>query len=470
MKKMYLLVVIVFTLAFTACSDDDNSSAVTTTQVAFVNQTINISQVETTVNVVFSTATTASGIVILNVEPTDVTYGTDFTTSPEVSESLLSLPFEQGVTSVSFTFNKLTEAIEGEEKNVKFTILSIEGITVDVPTNTNYTQLNFNEVAITNNIVSPNIGGNTFPNNVYIDLSSGQVVEVIRTSWELGFYSGSDFRVVMNPAINKFAIKQLTTTNIDEVQAEDTSVTTGDYDPAGAAYIDHPYGNLSGTAIAEVSATDEDNKVYLVNLGQTISSTPATGTSAALTGDSRGWKKIRILRSGNDYKIQFADIDATTHSEVTISKDSNYNFTFFDLVNGTIVSAEPQQDKWDLNLGTFMNYTQYNGQDISYFYSDFVTTNTLAGTRTYEVLTSDYSYDDFILTNVDTANLSTQVDQDRRVIGANWRGTYPSPAVKTDRFYVVQDIAGNIYKLKFTAMLNSSSERGNITFEYEKLN
>ncbi|MGC4039255.1 MAG: HmuY family protein [Flavobacterium sp.] len=475
MKKNVFLFLSAVAAVFYGCSSDDNGTE-TAIQTAFVNQSVNLSASDTNVPIAFSSPTTAAGTITVTLEPTNVVYGTDFTTNPAASGGIISIPFSEGASSVSLTFTKLIDAIEGQTKNVKFTISAVSLSNVEIPAATNFTQLNFNETAISQNTTIAENGGNTIPNQVYVDLSSGSENAVPRTSWELGFYSGSEFRVVLNPAVNKLAVKQLATSNIDEVQVADPAVTTGNYEASGAGYIDNPYGNLTisatnltATAIAEVSATDADNKVYLVNLGQTVSSTPATGTSAALTGTDRGWKKIRILRSGNDYKLQYANIDATTHTEVTISKNAAYNHTFFSLVNGAAVSAEPQKDKWDITLTPFMNYTPYNGQNVSYYFGDVVLTNSLAGTKAYEVFTSAFTYDSFTAANVVASNFETSAAADRRAIGANWRSTVPL-AVKTDRFYVIKDVAGNLYKLKFTSLLSSASERGTTTFEYAKLN
>jgi len=475
MKKNVILFLTAVAAAFYGCSSDENGTE-TAIQAAFVNQSMNLSASDTNVPIAFSSPAASSGTVMVTLEPTNVTYGTDFITNPAATGATISIPFSEGANGVSFTFTKLVDAIEGQTKNVKFTISTVSLANAEIPVATNYSQLNFNETAITVNTTIAENGGNTIPNQVYVDLSSGTINAVPRTSWELGFYSGSEYKVVLNSAVNKLAVKQLATTNIDEVQVADPNVTTGNYDPSGAGYIDNPYGNLStssanttATAIAEVSATDADNKVYLVNLGQTVSETPASGTSTALTGTDRGWKKIRILRSGNDYKLQFANIDATTHTEVIISKNSAYNHTFFSLVNGVTVSAEPQKDKWDITLTPFMNYTPYNGQNVSYYFGDVVISNSLAGTRAYEVLTSAFSYENFTLTNIVNSNFETTTAADRRVIGANWRTTVPL-AVKTDRFYIIKDVAGNIYKLKFNSILSASGERGTTTFEYAKLN
>lgn len=470
MKKNVLFILSFVLIAFTACDSDDNGTIAESIAVAFVNQSVNVNTVETTVNIVFSTPTTTAGTVVLNVVATDLVYGTDFTTNPAVENNTITVPFQTGVTSATFSFTKLADALEGEVKNVKFTIASVSINAVGIPVATNSTQLNFNETAIVTNSLSSENGGNKVPNQVYIDLSSGATTNVVRTSWDFGFYSGSEFRVVSNGAINKFAVKQLNTTNIDEVQAEDANVTTGNYDPTNLAYVDAPYGNLSGTAIAEISSNDADNKVYLVNLGHKISSVPGTGTGVALTGDERGWKKIRVLRSGNDYKLQYADINATTHSEIIISKNAAFNFTFFSFDTAGIVQAEPQKEKWDLNITTFTSETFYQSGESAgaYYFPDFAVTNTKAGTKAIQVLISDVTYENYALSNATAANFESELAKDQRAIGSNWRATYPL-GLKTDRFYVIKDVAGNFYKLKFTAMQNTDGERGHVSFEYKLL-
>lgn len=323
-------------------------------------------------------------------------------------------------------------------------------------------------------VVQPRTGGSTLPNQVYIDLSTIVQTEVIRTSWDLGFYSGTDFRVILNGSINKMAAKQLNTTNIDEVQIADETVTTGNFqDPNSGKYIDQPSGDINGTLIAPISVNDADNKVYLVNLGQEISDTPAEAFKVNMTGKSRGWKKIRILRSGNDYKLQYADLEATTHQEVIISKAATFNFSFFSFKTNTTVSVEPQKEKWDLNFTTFTNLIPYPGQEytISYFYPEFAIINSRAGVTAYQVLIAEGgSFDAFALANVDKARFETAEAKDQRAIGPNWRVTTTNPpSVYDDRFFVLKDAEGNIYKIKFISFYTPAGERGNVTFQYELL-
>ena len=468
MKKNALLILSLLTVVFSGCSDDDT----TTTEafaVAFANPATNITSDETTFSVNFSRAATTNGTVTLDVLANDVTYGTDFTTNPIVADGTIVVPFQTGDVAASIIFTKLTDANEGEVKNVKFTIASVSIDAVIAPS-TSATTLNYNETAIESNTLVSNNGGNTVPNQVYIDLSSGLSTEILKTSWDLGFYSGNEFRVTINGAINKLSVKQLNTTNIDEVQSEDPNVTTGNYEASNMAYVDAPYGNLSGTAIAAISENDADNKVYLVNMGTNISDAPGTGTGIALNGNARGWKKIRILRSGSNYKLQIADLAATTHTEIIIQKTPTHNFTFFSLVSNTVVSAEPQKDKWDINLTTFTGETFYGSGESAgaYYFPDYAITNTKAGTRAIQILVSDVSYESFTMANINSGDFQNNTAADQQAIGGNWRATYPLQ-LKTDRFFVIKDVAGNYYKLKFLSMLDAQSQRGKITFEYSLL-
>lgn len=327
-------------------------------------------------------------------------------------------------------------------------------------------------------VVQPTVGGANQPNQVYLDLSSEEFTAVNRASWDFGFSTGADFRVVINGSL-KMAVKKLETSDITLTQVSDDEVAVGaGTNPSSNGYCDNPTGILAGngngigTAIAEISANDADNKVYLVNLGFAVSTTTPTVGSVSIDGDARGWKKVRILRNGNGYKIQYADLSSATFQEKTISKNDDYNFTFFSLTTGTTVQVEPKKDKWDLNFTTFTNYVNF-GTEVTYGYSDFIVSNMKGGTKVYQVLVANGgTYENFTLANVVENNFTVSAT-DQRIIGSNWRnGGGPSslPSVRTDRFYVIKDVVGNYYKIRFLAMTNDAGVRGNPVVEYAILN
>ncbi|MDR6762593.1 hypothetical protein J2Y38_002804 [Flavobacterium sp. 2755] len=466
MKKNFILILSFVLLAIGACSSDDEVAQANA--VAFASTSLNLTAESTPIEIKFASPTASAGSLTLTVTETAVANGTDFSTTPAVAASTVVVPFEKNVSSVSFTFKKLKEAIEGEVKNVVFTIKSI---TINSVISENKSiQVNFNETASLGNALAPGVGGPTQPNQVFVDLSSGKMTAVPRVSWDLGFASGTDFRVIINHTV-RMSAKQTTSVNIDEVQAEDATMLVNG--SGSTTQVDDPAGDITKTAIASISATDSDNKVYVINMGSNPGTiAPEIGKEGTGTGPSRGWKKVRILRSGNDYKVQYADIAATTHEEIIVSKNVAFNFTFLSLLDKKTVSVEPQKTLWDISFTSFTNTTSFGTGLVPYNFADFVLNNVKGGAKAYQVLTTAFTYDAFTLANVD----NTKFTDDQRNIGSNWRGTTGGTdangnpvslfVAKTDRFFVVKDPAGNVYKVRFTAGVNAAGERGNPTFQY----
>lgn len=330
------------------------------------------------------------------------------------------------------------------------------------------------DVVIEGATVSPEVGGPNQPNQVYVDLSSNTSKAVKRDSWDLGFYAGSEFRVILNGSIYMAAAK-LSATDIDAVTSSSPEVVelqpkvaVGTFEAASSAYIDAPTGELSQTAISEISASDVENQVYLLNLGDKVGTQkPATG-STEVSGESRGWMKVRILRKDNQYVLQYADLDATSHKEVTISKNEAYHFTFFSFDSEKVVNVEPEKKNWDLNFTVFSNIIPGNG---AYGYSDFVVNNTKSNVHAYLIngeADEAINYDNFKRMDVD----ASQFNEDQRSIGSTWRkggGPDTLPSLNENLFYVVKDTEGNLYKLKFLAMTNEAGERGYPKFVYALL-
>lgn len=321
--------------------------------------------------------------------------------------------------------------------------------------------------------ISPELGGPNEQNQVYVDLSTNTTTSIKRDSWDLGFYSGDDFRVTINGAI-AMATAQLSTANIDAITSVDEEVkdlqAKAVVGSAGSnIYVDSPDGNIKETAMNEVSINDSENKVYLVNLGFNVGTdVPATG-SIDISGDPRGWKKVRVLRRGDKYVLQYADLDATTHVEKVIPKKNGFNFTFFSFDKEAVVDVEPEKTDWDLNFTVSNKVLDFGGGVLgAYSFSDFVTSNTKSNVGIYMINTDEekeLSYDAFNLSNVVEANF---VYNDQNIIGSSWRNVF-SKKVKSNLFYIVNDTDGNIYKLQFLALLNEAGERGSPEFVYSLL-
>lgn len=300
-------------------------------------------------------------------------------------------------------------------------------------------------------------GGANAINSVFIDFSTDKQDSVLRSSWDLGFYTGNDFRVILNNTTSAGA-KITGKTDLAQVTAADTvgltlSVNQASPEPADLAFFDDASGNISQTVIPAISVSDADNKVVILNRG--------TGGGIA----ARPWIKLRVLRNGSGYSVQYAGISETTFKTVNVSKDAEYNFTFLSLTTGSTVAVEPKKSNWDLVWTYSVFKTSFGAGDVPYNFSDLVAINSLSGVQAAEVLTTTVSYVDYKETNIATTTFSNN----RWAVGSNWRVSSPTGAgVKTDRFYVIKDAAGNTYKLKFISFhASDGGVRGYPVIEYK---
>jgi len=282
---------------------------------------------------------------------------------------------------------------------------------------------------------------------------------VLRTNWDLGFYSDAgDFRVILNSSSAMMA-KQIAKNDLNSVTAADTVGFGNEMtfsgtapNPATLPYIDYPSGDLAKTAIATISATASDNKVYIINRGSGV------GTPAP----ARGWKKVRIIRNANGgYTLQHADITATSFSSIDVPKDAAYFFKYISFENG-LLPVEPEKKKWDIAWTYFTNIFGSGPSEAPFLFQDMILQN--RNVEVAKVMTSVKTYEAFA--EADIAGLTFSSSQ--IAIGADWRsggGPSSGPAVRTDRYYIIKDGNNNYYKLKFTA-LTDAGVRGYPSIEY----
>lgn len=323
-------------------------------------------------------------------------------------------------------------------------------------------------------IVVPPSGGSTltlsgktaesnYANIVYADLSTDKSTSVNRKSWALGFYNGADFKVVLNQSfqalaqvVNKTDINAVTLNDAKASMVYNMSLQASPPLVNAVSLVDSYNGSLNRTAISAVSATDAENKVYILGLNGTYT--------------EPNLYKVRVLRNGTTgYTLQYAKVQETTFKTVSISKNADFNLSFVSLGNnndGVVVNAEPKKAEWDFHW-SFSTYRSLASDSESnpYFYQDFITTNNLGGVSALQFEeTASITYTNF--TEANLAGLTFLTSRD--VIGSNWRVTTGTGIIKK-YFYLIKDSAGNIYKLRFVSMGVGSDggERGKPVIEYK---
>lgn len=473
MKALRFCLILAFAcLTVVGCSKDDDVIKTNDFVVAFKNPSQSFSDSTATLEVpiIFSTKAPSDGHIEITYQ-SSLTYGSDqdYVTSPAANQGVISLPVTKGTTKTSFSISKIA-AITAENPVVNFSIVGVElgGANAFTQGNTSI-KISFTDTAVLGGTMQPEVGGPNEPNQVYISLSNQQATAVRRDKWDLGFYSGDQFRVKLNGSMYLFAAP-LSTTNIDAVTASDVQQLKPKMDflvKGSDAYVDAPSGDLNGTAIQAISATPAENPVYLLKLGNEISTTTPTTGSVELAGESRGFIKIRILREGGNYILQYAELNATTHKEVIIPKAAGFNFSFFSFKTESVVQVQPAVNNWDLNFTVKTETLDLpSGGRSAYGFSDYVSTNTLGGVEAYMVSGDEIAYTDFSKTSID----ESQFTLDQRTIGNSWRKVIPpNKKLYDNRYYIIKDAKGNLYKLKFTAFLNPEGVRGYPEFKYELL-
>jgi hypothetical protein len=410
-----------------------------------------------TVKLILSRNTDKDIPVTINLTPKGVVYGTDFTTTPAATAGVINVTIPSGNNEASITITKVPGTLFDGDETITFAINS-SAAPVLIGTDKQFT-LNFSELVSTSSAYTVNGGGVTYPNKVFIDLSANRQTGILRTNWDLGFYTDpSDFRVILNSSVGMMA-KQIAKNDLAAVTAADTIGFSADvaYSQANPtvsqlAYIDYPDGDLTKTAIASTSATATDNKVYIVN----------RGSGAGVPAPARGWKKIRIIRNAaGGYTLQHADIASATFTSVDIPKDAAYFFKYVSFETG-VVPVEPEKKKWDIAWTYFGNVTNFGTGEVPYMFQDIILQN--RNVSVARVLTSATTYETFNESNLAALIFSSV----QTTIGADWRsggGPTTSPAVRTDRFYIIKDGDNNYYKLRFTS-LTEGGIRGFPAIEY----
>lgn len=439
-----------FILVMGACKKSDPALPDNVLNFSASTQGLATADASVDVTISLSRTTTVAVPIVIDLQGTGLTYGTEFTTEPAAVNNVLNLTIPAGASSTTVKVIKKAGIFLNGNESLGFEVKSA-GSSI-VLGSTNKLKLSFSAITSTGSelILQGGAGGAAAINSVYVDLSANAQTSVARNSWDLGFYAGADFRVIINNA-NAASVVAINKTDINTVTAADVTLANLQLGlgTGTLSIIDDVTGDITKTAMPEVSATDANNKVYVIS---------RAGGSGVMPVAADLYK-IRVLRTATGYSLQYAKLNATTFNTVAIDKNAANNFNFISLENGAAVNVEPAKDRWDF----VWTYSIYFSGTIPYAFSDLVFTNHLGGTQVAEVMTSTVAYSAYAESNIATTTFSAS----RNTISSNWRATQGTIGAKTDRFYVVKDSGGNVYKLKFVNFTTQDGgNRGYPKIEY----
>jgi hypothetical protein len=451
--------IVFLALVINACSDDDPPLPANEADFDATVLGLEDGQDEVEIKLNLSRAVDVATDFTVSFVTTGVQYGTHFTTSPAATDGKLTVSVPAASSTASFKVLRKSDVFLEGDASIVFTVgtTSPSAVVGEKSTATvSFSPIVSEGQQMTLNGIISNESGAVAGNSVFVDFSSNVQTSVARASWDLGFYSGDEFRVIIN---------NTTAASVIAVEATDLTAVTEKTETGGLALgqgqgtfdiIDDLLGDINNTAIDEIKADDGENKVYIIN---------RVGGSGKVDLPEN-LIKLRVLRNGAGYKLQYAALNSNDIKEVQVTKSATHDFAYVSFTTGAVVEVAPAREKWDMEW----TYSVYKTQGIPYAFSDLVFINGRGGVSAIEVMEADMPYKD--LTATDAVKL--KFDSQRDVIGANWRVTSTPPGstesigVRTNRYYVVKDANDNIYKLRFINFHQlDGGTRGKPLIEYE---
>lgn len=296
--------------------------------------------------------------------------------------------------------------------------------------------------------------GNSYDNQVYVDLETGTQTVVPYRSYDLAFEaSANGFRIYLNTGKLMFVLN----TGSTDITTADTTGGTWKTDP------DHLYDDSTAFGDWKDVTGNSLNKVYVIDRGRTEH-----------FGAAR-WRKMQVLSvNATEYKIKFSAMNNTGVTEFTIPKDNNYSLIYFSFENnGKMVTVAPQKNLWDLVFTKFTHtyYTEPVNSPYRYYIVTGALLNRWAGCTNLIMQQDSTPY--FMpfesVSGQDMINLP--FDNRAAVIGFDWK-LYDfnlGYIIYNDRYYLLYDTSGFYYKIRFLDFYDSIGNKGACSFEYQRL-
>lgn len=284
---------------------------------------------------------------------------------------------------------------------------------------------------------------------LFYDIGTNQfIASAHRESWDLAFQCGTaDYHVFMNSS-KLMAVYKTSSTDFNAVVSD-----------AGATWAyDNSNGDENLTAIGEWGTPNgtnvvSSNFVYIVDRG------------LSTTGSSLGKKKIQILGlTEGVYTVKMADLNGNNEQTLQIAKEPLYNYIFLSL-DGQKVIVEPPKADWDL---VFTQYTTVVYSSDSSIVENYSVNGILLNSYLVEGA-RDFtkSFENILFNDLSSYNFVPVRD----IIGYDWK-FYNFDTQKYEiyagRNFLVKDVEGYYYKVRFISFVNDQGVKGYPKFEFSR--
>jgi len=279
----------------------------------------------------------------------------------------------------------------------------------------------------------------SYKNQIFFNFATNKMISSVEKSeWDIAFESSAEgWHILLNTA--KF-MKAAVSTQTQLSDAFDTTGLKWNFDVSN--------GNLDSTAIGTWLDTNSGfsfNKVYYIDLG------------IDENGNNYGYRKLLIETVDTfSFTIKYSNQDGSNNKTELIQKNKRTNFTFYSLIHHKTVDVEPDFNVWDILFTTYTT-TLFDDNGTA---TPYLVLGVLLNRKGVEAAFSDsISFEKMTYDKAVTLKFSSQID----FIGYEWKkydfknGNY---SVLSSRTYVIRDIYGYLYKMRFISFYNNSGEKG----------
>jgi len=283
--------------------------------------------------------------------------------------------------------------------------------------------------------------GEDYQDQVFFDFSTGQSVMTSKVnSWDLAFEAApSGFHVFMNGAKDLLMYNTHNTNPGSITEAHAYIVEDRDWG------FDSPSGLPDSTYVGDWRGK---NETYILKF------------------TDGSFKKL-VLTAVNDtvYKIEYGDINSTSLTSFTISKNPAFNYSYFSFDNGgKQVFPEPAKHTWDI-VFTRYRYIYYELENTRY-----IVTGVLL--NPFNTVARADSITGFQSISYNGLSMQEGFSNRRDAIGFDWKkynfntGIYESDLKKC---FILRNQDDEYWKLRFIDFYNVNGVKGSPSFEFERL-
>jgi hypothetical protein len=290
-----------------------------------------------------------------------------------------------------------------------------------------------------------------YTHQLFFDLESNSITKInSNPDWDLSFESSATGWHIRLNSGNYLRICQ--------TNSYDFSISQYQPDPKKWTF-DKSNGDPDSTAIGNwVNTTTKPfqytGQVYLLGEYDGILNKPL--------------KKL-VFTQVNDtiYGFTYADLNGDNKKDVIIRKDSICNYTYFSIPTGQQVNIEPPRNNWDLLFTQYETILYDHGNPLPYYVR-----GVLINRGNVVAVDSSKIFEQISIADVPLFNFKTDLD----IIGYNWKSVTIDIASNTAKYnvrsnynYIIRNVKGDFYKLRFVSFYNKSGAEGYPTFEFVKL-